>query len=155
MTIKQLADDFLKYWESYETDGITHYKLKETVFEEKREYLDLLHEAIGDTTSLYSNYARDFVHDALHYISDNSDKSLEDLRGELSIEPDPYTYTYQLTDWLHENNNHVYYLTEVLENFGDIDDGFNLLALAQQRHKEEIAQRTIDALIDYLEANNQ
>jgi len=51
------------------------------------------------------------------------------------LEPD--CYTGELTAWLAARADHVYYLTEVLEEI-DIKDGFQLLALAQQKQIQEI-----------------
>lgn len=144
MTIYELADDFLTYWESYEANGKTHYKLKTETITQKPEYLDLLVNCLDESMSSYS---RDFVHDALCYISDHQGDSLEDLRGELTIEPD--VYTSDLTDWLADNINHVQYLDDAMEL--GVDNGLNLLAIAQQRHKEEIAHNTIDTLVEYLQ----
>jgi hypothetical protein len=59
------------------------------------------------------------------------------------IEPD--IYTQDLTAWLHSRADHVYYLTEVLEE-SEVKDGFQLLAAAQQKQIQEIGFALISAL---------
>jgi hypothetical protein len=60
-----------------------------------------------------------------------------------SIEPD--IYTHNLTAWLHSRADHVYYLTEVLEE-SEVKDGFQLLSAAQQKQIQEIGFALISAL---------
>jgi len=59
------------------------------------------------------------------------------------IEPD--IYTQDLTAWLHSRADHVYYLTEVLEE-SEVKDGFQLLAAAQQKQIQEIGFALVSAL---------
>jgi hypothetical protein len=61
----------------------------------------------------------------------------------LEIEPDPYTAG--LTAWLHARVDHVYYLTECLEE-NRWDDGFQLLAAAQQKQIQEVGYALVSAL---------
>jgi hypothetical protein len=62
----------------------------------------------------------------------------------LEIEPDPYTAG--LTAWLNARVDHVYYLTEVLEEGTGITDGFQLLAAAQQKQIHEVGYALVSAL---------
>ena len=62
-------------------------------------------------------------------------------------------YTSDLTDWLNKRNDHVYYLTEALEEF-EPRDGFQLLMMAQKIQIDEVASATLNALqeiVDNLE----
>jgi hypothetical protein len=65
------------------------------------------------------------------------------------IEPD--TSTHDLTGWLHARNDHVYYLSEVLEECSPTD-GFSLLAMAQQKHIHEVGSALVSALESALES---
>ena len=56
-------------------------------------------------------------------------------------------YTHNLTEWLHARADHVYYLTEALEQF-EPKDGFQLLAMAQKLQIEEIGNRLANALAE-------
>lgn len=70
------------------------------------------------------------------------------------IEPDPYTA--DLTAWLNARVDHVYYLTEVLEEFGGgIKDGFWLLSAAQQKQIQEVGYALISALEKQVEENDE
>lgn len=60
------------------------------------------------------------------------------------LEPDAYTS--QLTGWLDSRNSRVYYLGEVMEEYGSFKDGIQLLAVAQLREKEEVFGQVLDAL---------
>jgi hypothetical protein len=59
------------------------------------------------------------------------------------IEPD--TSTHDLTGWLHARNDHVYYLSEVMEECSPTD-GFSLLTMAQQKHIHEVGSALVSAL---------
>jgi hypothetical protein len=61
----------------------------------------------------------------------------------ISIEPD--IYTSDLTEWLNDRNDNVYYLTQALEE-SDTKDGFQLLSYAQAIFIREIADGLIHAL---------
>jgi hypothetical protein len=67
-----------------------------------------------------------------------------------SLEPD--VYTSDLTGWLHSRNSRVYYLGEVMEEYGTFKDGFQLLAAAQMQEKEEVFQQVLAALQEELAA---
>jgi len=58
-------------------------------------------------------------------------------------------YTHNLTKWLNDNINNVYYLTESLEEFGE-GDGFKLLSMAQYKAIEEHFNNSANILIEHL-----
>lgn len=66
--------------------------------------------------------------------------------GETSI------YTRDLTEWLADNNNNVYYLTEVSEEYGTTD-GFKQLQQAQSKAIEELYYNALNCLIEDLKNN--
>ena len=85
----------------------------------------------------------DFIYQTVNAICDSSES--DDLYEVISeIEPD--IYTHDLTKWLHQRPDHVYYLTQATEEFGPIDDGFRLLAIAQQLQIHEVGHAVIQAL---------
>lgn len=51
-------------------------------------------------------------------------------------------YTHDLTAWLHSHNDNVYYLTEAMTE-NELKDGFQLLAMAQYKAIDEIAQEVV------------
>lgn len=74
-----------------------------------------------------------------------SDVTFADHACEVITEIEPDSYTHDLTAWLHARADHTYWLTEVLEET-DIKDGFQLLALAQQKHIQEVGYRLVQEL---------
>jgi hypothetical protein len=74
----------------------------------------------------------------------------EEREAIMEIEAD--IYTHDLTGWLHARADHVYYLTEAIEQFGrDIGDGFKLLMYAQHLHIQEVGNELIAALTEQAE----
>lgn len=104
---------------------------------------DVIFTSTDDTSFMI---AYEFANRALAAIvdADNDEDSIRQAIDE--IEPD--VYTADLTSWLAENINHVNWLTDAMENFGPFDDGFNLLATAQQMHKQAVANAVLEALIE-------
>jgi len=83
-----------------------------------------------------------FIEKAANALADASeDAEPSDVISE--IEPDPYTAS--LTSWLNARPDHVYFLTECLEE-NRFDDGFQLLATAQQKQIQEIGFALVSAL---------
>jgi hypothetical protein len=80
------------------------------------------------------------------FISECADAIAEaDDADDAITEIEPDTYTHDLTEWLHSRADHLYYVTEVLEE-SEIKDGFQLLAAAQQKQIHEIGFALISAL---------
>jgi len=86
-----------------------------------------------DTTYAFISKCADVIADAADDLND----------AITAIEPD--VYTHNLTAWLHSRADHVYYLTEVLEE-SEVKDGFQLLAAAQQKQIQEVGFALISAL---------
>lgn len=84
----------------------------------------------------------EFIERCARAIEDVDAGEMQDAISE--IEPD--CYTNDLTGWLHARADHVYYLTQALEDYGPFDDGFKLLATAQKMHIDEIGSALIAAL---------
>ena len=55
-------------------------------------------------------------------------------------------YTSGLTEWLNSNNNNVYYMTEVSEEYGETD-GFKILQQAQYKAIDELYNNALNLLI--------
>ena len=75
---------------------------------------------------------------------------LDEIFGKVRDALEADDYTSDLTEWLNERNDNVYYLTEVLED-GIPEDGFTLLQDAQVKHKNEIYTIIFNMLEWYLE----
>jgi hypothetical protein len=102
---------------------------------------DVVRAAHGDKLPDDTVYA--FIEKAADALA-NASEDAEPSDVILEIEPDPYTAG--LTAWLHARVDHVYYLTEVLEEGTGITDGFQLLAAAQQKQIHEVGYALVSAL---------
>ena len=81
-----------------------------------------------------------FIEEAVDALAEHDDTDEALAR----LEPD--IYTGELTAWLNSLNSRVYYLDEVLTEYGTIRDGFELLAAAQMIEKEEVFHQVVVAL---------
>lgn len=77
--------------------------------------------------------------------------SSEGDEGDSISEIEPDMYTSQLTAWLAASVNHVGYISQALNDFGEFDDGFKLLACAQKCHIDEIGWSLIEVLRSFVE----
>jgi len=70
----------------------------------------------------------------------------EDAAQEAVYEIEADVYTNSLTAWLNERCDHVFYLTEALED--GVQDGFQALQFAQTKQIQEIGGNLIAALLE-------
>jgi len=78
----------------------------------------------------------------------DGDSVEDDIREALyTIEAD--IYTYDLTKWLNDNVENVYYLEEA-QSYGKLD-GFRLLMTAQKIYIQEIGNALISAIVEYID----
>ncbi len=90
-----------------------------------------------------------FIEQAVDALAEHEDS---DEAGD-SLEPD--VYTSDLTGWLHSRNSRVYYLEEVMREYGSFKDGFQLLATAQLQEKQETFHQVIAALREELDSRDE
>lgn len=144
-TIKKVAEEMLNNFESRKREnGSEYYALKKNIEWQQ----NIIHKAHLDRMPDDDIYSR--IYDFLCDFADaDSDATEEDFREIIfNKEPDPYTS--DLTAWLNNDVNNVYYLTEVLEEF-EVKGGFEALSLAQQKYIQEIGNALLDAIIEHLE----
>lgn len=122
-------------------NGKTFYHLKNDHPQWMQDVIFAVHEE-----KLPDHTTYEFINDGLDIICDLEDNAHEDeIREEIFDRIEPDCYTSDLTGWLHERNDHVYYLTGVLEEM-DVKDGFQALALAQTKHREDVALNLVGEL---------
>jgi len=81
-----------------------------------------------------------------------ADEGFETVKNGLGYYCEPNIYTYDLLKWLAGSIWHVYYISEALERFGECgNDGFVLLAVAQEIAKQEIWDAVLDLVRDETE----
>lgn len=113
-----------------------------------RELVALTYE-VSKNTSLSTDSVYRFTMEALGFIADqDEDATADEIQENIYSDCEPDVYTSQLTEWLNENNNHVYYLTDVLEEY-QLQDGFELLRVAQSKAKEEVYTAVLEFLVNY------
>lgn len=110
-----------------------------------QELLDLTFK-VSEKASLSMDAVYSFTLEALKHIADSTATSMDDLEYP-ELEAD--VYTSDLTEWLNERNEHVYYLTEALRDF-DCKDGFEALTYAQLKAKEEV----FSIVLEHLQSGN-
>lgn len=94
----------------------------------------------------------EFIHDTVSMLGDMDEDATEDDITDRIYEMEADVYTSDLTAWLNRRNDHVYYLTEVLEEYEDFKDGFQLLSLAQLKQKQEIAFAVVAGIKKHMES---
>lgn len=112
--------------------------------EDYKKLVDLTY-FVNSETSLSMDSTCQFTMQALGLLADSEAKNEDELS---ELEPEADVYTGELTAWLAENVNHVYYLTEALETFSD-SDGFQALTMAQYLAKREV----LTLVVRFLEEN--
>lgn len=76
-----------------------------------------------------------------------------DNPSEAISELEPDSYTHELTAWLNSRVDHVYYLTQALQEC-EPKDGFQALAIAQQLQIHEVGEALIVALTNFADTWN-
>lgn len=136
-------EEALKYFEVKKRGEEDIVVLKEGYPEE---LLESVHKAHGNRLPVDWVYEKYFsiLSSMADYVM--TEDKLDEYRGEI-VDGLVDIYTYNLTKWLSGNIYNVYYLTEVLEEYGNIKDGFRLLAMAQYKAIDEIYSEVVDYLI--------
>ena len=149
MKIKKIIDHASKLYQAMDWKEFDD-KTKRVIITERsgavyEELLDLTFK-VNDEIQLSDDSTYEFTMEALGMIADTTATNEDELR-EAGYEMEADCYTSDLTNWLNQSNYHVYFLTEVLEEM-EFKDGFNLLATAQQKAKQEVFNLVLDYLIE-------
>ena len=93
-----------------------------------------------------------FFSDLQDFLKSNEgdiEELLEEFRDSIYeyIDAETSVYTSDLTEWLNDNNNNVYYLNEAIEETGE-KDGFKLLQIAQSKAIEELYRNALSIIMD-------
>lgn len=144
-TVKELASELQQaFVTSKRNDGAEYVHLKDGSPDWMTEVIRDVHgDKLPDDT-VYSLISR--CVDAIADGGDDPQESLDDI--------EPATYTNDLTAWLHARNDHVYYLTEALEE-SEFKDGFALLSYALSIQIREIGGALLAALENVTDTDDQ
>lgn len=134
-TLKKLIKEFL---DNFDTSRPNFYKLKKDT-EWQMDIVYKCHMGRLPDNRIY----KQIYHTLLNFAELPDDADIDDYREAVNnIEPD--VYTSDLTEWLNENITNIYYLTEAINS--GVNDGFHLLAVAQQLFYQEIANILLEEL---------
>ena len=107
----------------------------------------------------FNNYSykwlNSFLDNVVYLLGYEDFDTFEELQNEINdkiyewCDSEVDVYTCNLTKWLNDNNDNVYYLTEALEEF-DEKDGVKVLTLAQYKAIEEHFNNLANILIEHL-----
>lgn len=142
-TIASVAEEMYQNMESrVREDGSTFICCKDDIQWQR----DIIHAVHGD------RLPDDTIYNQIHdFLNDFRYSETEDDCQQSIMDTEADCYTSDLTAWLNERNDHVYYLTQALEEF-DIKDGFQALAYAQKLYIDEIGYSLLSEMQKYIDS---
>ena len=141
-TAKEMCDNFIQ---KERENGDKFYCIKDNIDWQR----DIIHKAHLDRMPNDDSYNR--IYDFLSSFCDLDGTAIEEDFSEVVYQTEPDVYTSDLTKWLNDYNENVYYLTEAIEQ-GLASDGFQLLSCAQKIYLEEIGTALLEGIIEHIEA---
>lgn len=135
----------------------TSFKLKAITGENKtlKPYQKVLSDAIYKQNSITTNFDYEQASQLITHLIEADFDDLDELEEKAPYlihewaDADVDIYTKDLTEWLNENVENVYYLTEAINEY-NANDGFNALTMAQYCAIRDIYNNVLDKIIDYL-----
>lgn len=105
--------------------------------------------AHDDANILPDDWRYEFIEQAVDALAEHedTDDALDALNADV--------YTHELTGWLHSRTNRVFYLNEVLAEYGTMKDGLLLLSAAQVDEKHEVFHQVLAALQEELDSREE
>jgi len=146
-TIKSVAQEMYDNLEMKTRDnGEKFICTKETIYWQR----DIIHNAHLDRLPNDDIYDRiQTILEAFTYLDNDADQH-EAQEVIYDIEPD--IYTHDLTKWLHDHNANIGYLDQAMESSCDSStDATYLLMDAQKLYIEDIGDKVLQGIIDYIE----
>jgi len=113
---------------------------------------DVIHAAHGDRMPNDQVYR--MIDRIVSDLAEQDEDSDIDTLREALYEVEPDVYTNDLTGWLHDRADNIYYLTEALEE-SEFKDGFQLLTYAQSKFIIEIGEALLEALNNEAESQGE
>jgi len=107
---------------------------------------DMAYAAHDNGEMFPDDYRYLFMEDIIDALTDRDPESTDP--EEVAYELEPAIYTSELTAWLDSRNSRVYYLGEVMEEFGgEVRDGFQLLGMAYNAEQREVASSVVQFVL--------
>lgn len=144
MTIQTRAQKYFDQFETIKTyDEADKVILKDSASKALRDSIYDAHEGKSPNDFVFATH-RDLLGKIAEYSFDSLE-ALEDRRSEI-VDSSVDVYTYNLTRWLAEDIRNVSYISHALQELGNFDDGFALLASAQYMAIDEVMEHVIALL---------
>lgn len=143
MEFKKIAENTLAFFEIKKRGEDVIVILKDNAPEALKNSVHKAHGSRMPSDWVFNKYHS--VLDALTQYDFENAEELEDKRAEI-VDGLVDVYTSELTKWLNESPQNVYYITEAQEEYGAQEDGFKILQMAQYRAIDEIAAEVIEYL---------
>jgi len=134
---------------------------KQLVFKDNRTFKILSDCSSKGALNPFNNYSYEWVNTFLYNVIDclknNDFDNLEELKENINenlyewVDNEVNVYNSDLTKWLNDNVNNMYYLDEVLEEQENIKSSFDLLRDGQYKAIEETFNLALSQLMTYLE----
>jgi hypothetical protein len=155
---KQKIIDYLKNLNEFERISVDGQERKRLIFKNRDEIFEIFGKEEKEILSPFNDYTYEwlnsFLYNAIDFIEDNDFEDFDELKDNISeiifewIDSEVDIYTYDLTQWLANNNSNTYYLEEAIKENPSAD---NHLQLAQFKAIEELYYNALNILIDHLE----
>ena len=142
-TIQQIAAEMLDNLELKTRDDGSRFYAEKTTIEWQQ---DIIRGAHLDRMPSDDIYER--IYNILERLSELDEQADEDEARDTIYEIEPDCYTSDLTKWLHDNINNVYYLEEAISQ--GATTGFDLLAIAQQIYIQEIGNDLLNGITEHI-----
>jgi len=134
---------------------------KRRLFNDKRVF-EIYGAEKNEVLSPFNDYTYEwlnsFFYQVIDHINASDAEDYEELSEEIQdnicewADSETSVYTGVLTEWLADRNTNVYYINEVIEEQGEVKDGFTLLMQAQYKAIYELYNNALALLIDDLKA---
>lgn len=160
---KKAIIEHLKHLNEYEYIKVDGQDKQRLIFKNGQEVFSIFGSEDKEVLNPFNDYTYEWLNSFLSNVIDlleineysNFEELSEDIQDHISEWSDSETdiYTSDLTEWLHYNNNNVYYIEESIKEFGintnDVN-GFSILMTAQYMAIQELFNSALCCLMDYL-----
>ena len=156
---KQKIIKYIKDLNKTEVIKISDNQKTRTLFKQSDEVYKIFGEENKGVLNPFNDYTylwlESFLNNVVEFLGyndfDDFDELSELIQDNLNewVDSEVSVYTSDLTEWLNDSNNNVYYMTEATEEYGQTD-GFKILQLAQYKAIEEVFNNALSCLIDDL-----
>lgn len=139
---KEKIKAYLKELNKYEYIKVQDTDKERLIFKQSQEVFNIFGHNDGYLTP-FDDYSYEWLNNFIFHVIDLLEycefEDLENLEQTINdnlyewADSEVYNYTSDLTEWLNSSNHNVSYMSEVLSEYGQQEDGFKLLSMAQNK----------------------